>query len=214
MLALTDLRHRLPHLRRSLRRRRRSIALLLAVAGVLTILPAALPPGIRGHEVLVAAAPIPAGETLNSTNMRTVRVSADLVPPGGAPSASTLIGREVSRELHAGAIITASDLADPASTDRPAGSALVAVPVPAALVPHLRHGTRVELIVPDVASGSTRRINAVVIDPPDDPDPQAVPGTGTLDGHDATAVLAVDPDAARDTAHAMAEAWISISVVD
>ena len=79
----------LPHLplwRRALRRRRRSLSLLVAALAVVLVLPALVPASMQSTPVVVAAGDLPTGTELGPQHLRTVEVASSLVPGGASSS--------------------------------------------------------------------------------------------------------------------------------
>lgn len=211
---LSTLTSHLPQLRRELRRRRRILALLVVCAAFASVVPAVVPAELRGIEVLIAGRDIPAGTEITAAHFARARVPREAVPVGGPPSEAALLGRSAERAIPAGAMLGPWLLADEQSVRAPAGTEIMAVPVPVELAGRMEPGARIALMTPDLASGSVRRITATVIEPPRAEATAAIPLPEASGAGSPVALLAVETTGARDVAHATAEAWVGVSVVD
>lgn len=208
---LLRLRSQLPLWRRALRRRRRLLALLALAVAVAALLPSVLPPSVRGTDVVVAREQLPAGTELAPEHLRTVRIADQLVPDGAPASSQELLGRTTVIPLGAGAPLLPPVLAGPQSVTTPAGSVLMVVPVAEVLLPHLRPGIELELLLPDPVSGSIGRVPAQVIEVTDgDQGPDALgsgaPGTMAV-------LVAVERPRAGELAHALGAATVEVAVI-
>lgn len=210
---LSRLPDRLPHWHRALRRRRRLLTVLcLALAGAL-LLPALLPVSHRGVDVLVLARDVPAGAPLLPEDLRTERLAEELLPAGAVSDAAEIDGRETLLPLRAGTPLLEGmlDGTDGAPVV-PEGSALLAVPAPAVLLPHLRAGTPIELTASSLLDPEVRTIAATVLDaPPADGAGGVVTGT-TPTGTVQVLVVLDRRDTPRVTS-ALTEGTISVSVI-
>ena len=205
------LRSHLPAWRRALRRRRRLLAGLAVAALVAAVLPSMLPPSARGVEVVVTDVALEAGTVLTASHLRTVRVAEDLVPAGAAHEVDGVLGRAVRVPLDAGAPVLPGVLESPDAAEVPEGSVLMAVPVPEALVPHLRPGTAIELLPTDPVllggSGVRARVLEVV---PSRGGTSALAGTaaGT-----AEALVTIERSRAGEVAHALGMGAVVVTVI-
>ena len=134
---LSRLRTHLPAWRRALRRRRRLLALLILAATLAALLPSLLPPSVRGVPAVVADQDLPAGTVLEAEHLRTVHVAEELLPVGAPSGPDEVIGQRTAHPLPAGAPLLPTALAAEEHPVLPAGMALMVVPVPGALAPHL-----------------------------------------------------------------------------
>ena len=135
---LTRLLPHLPTGRRALRRRRRTLAVLVVAAAAVLLVPSLVPASVTGTEVVVAAEDLPTGTALEAEQMRTVEVASSLVPSGAATAVEDLVGERLAAPVAADGPILSGDLLATGEDPLPEGTALLAVPVPAVLLPHRR----------------------------------------------------------------------------
>lgn len=211
---LSRIRAHLPPVRRALRRRRRTLTVLLIALLAAMLLPHLLPPSIRGHTVLVAAEDLPGGQPLAAEHLREVEVAASLLPAGTTSTHEELLGRETTVPVPQGTPILPGLLDGGDDSVVPAGSALMAVPAPGVLAPHLLPGTQVEILASGPDPGAPQRIPAQVVDLPGSAAEPAAAGIGgTGSGGDVVVLVTVDRPRAGDLADAMGEGWLTLSVV-
>lgn len=208
---LSRLRTHLPAWRRALRRRRRLLALLILAATLAALLPSLLPPSVRGVPAVVADQDLPAGTVLEAEHLRTVHVAEELLPVGAPSGPDEVIGQRTAHPLPPGAPLLPTALAAAEHPVLPAGMALMVVPVPGALAPHLSPGTRVELFPTDLASGAGAGITAQVMQGAESSAGAAVLGDGT--GGMSEILVAVPREGARELAHALSTGTISLAVI-
>ncbi|WP_087483367.1 SAF domain-containing protein [Brachybacterium massiliense] len=209
---LSRLRTHLPAWRRALRRRRRLLALLILAAMLAALLPSLLPPSVRGVPAVVADQDLPAGTVLEAEHLRTVHVAEELLPVGAPSGPDEVIGQRTAHPLPAGAPLLPTALAAAEHPLLPAGMALMVVPVPGALAPHLSPGTRVELFPTELASGAGAGITAQVMQGAESSAGAAELGDGT--GGMPEILVAVPREGARELAHALSTGTISLAVID
>lgn len=207
---LTRLLPHLPTWRRALRRRRRTLAVLVVAAAAVLLVPSLVPASVTGTEVVVAAEDLPTGTALEAEQMRTVEVASSLVPSGAATAVEDLVGERLAAPVAADGPILSGDLLATGEDPLPEGTALLAVPVPEVLLPHLRSGTRIELLMSDPVDGSATRIPAEIrsLSP--------AKGTGALGtGTDAgvQALVLVDRQRSGEVAHALGTSDVTVSVI-
>ena len=209
---LTWIRAQLPPLRRSVRRRRRTLAVLVAALLIAALAPALLPPSVRGSTVVVTAVDLPAGTELSEHQLREVRIAADLVPTGAPTSPEDVVGRETALPLPAGAPVLPGALTGGGPTELPDGFVLMAVPVPAVLIPRLEPGAEIEILSSGPGTASPERLAARVVELP-----SAQPAGSSIvppGGSVSTDVLvAVERTRSGDLAHSLHEGWMSISLI-
>jgi hypothetical protein len=208
---LSRLRVHLPHWRRALRRRRRLLAVLAVAAAVAALLPAVLPPSSRGVAVVVADTPLAAGTVLAAEHLRTAQIAPELVPEGTAQEIEQVLGRTTLHPLDAGAPLLPGALEAPGVPVVPEGSALMAVPVPEVLVPHLRPGTAIELLSTDPSRFAGTGIRAHVVEVV-----AAESSAGALAGAavgTAQALVTVERAQAGDMARALGDGTVVVSVI-
>lgn len=204
----------LPHLptwRRALRRRRRTLAVLVVAAAAVLLVPSLVPASVAGTEVVVAAEDLQPGTALEAGQMRTVEVASSLVPSGAATAVEDLVGERLAAPVAADGPILAGDLLGTGEDPFPEGTALLAVPVPEVLLPHLRSGTRIELLMSDPVDGSATRIPAQIRSLS-----AAATGTGALGTGSDTGVQAlvlVDRQRSGEVAHALGTSNVTVSVI-
>ncbi|MGO1979041.1 SAF domain-containing protein [Brachybacterium tyrofermentans] len=209
---LTWIRAQLPLLRRSVRRRRRTLAVLVAALLVAALAPALLPPTVRGTSVVVTAVDLPAGTELSEHQLREVRIAAELVPTGAPTSQEDVVGRETALPLPAGAPVLPGVLTGGGPTELPEGFVLMAVPVPSALVPRLTPGVEIEILSTGPDLSSPERITARVVElPAAQPTGSSLVAPGA--GASTEMVVAVERTRSGDLAHSLHEGWMSISLI-
>lgn len=213
---ISRIRSQLPLWRRALRRRRRTLtilaAALLVAALVPSVLPALLPGASRGVSVVVASTDLPAGTTLDSGHLDTMRVAADLAPPRTAPSPEQLQGRSTAVAVPSGTPLLPGMLEGEVTAAVPEGSALIAISAPAVLGPHLAPGAMIEILSSTPEAGATRSTRAQVVEvsPGDD---GADATLGATSPSQIVLLVTVDAPGARDLAHAFHEGWMTITVI-
>ena len=93
----------------------------------------------------------------------------------------------------------------------PEGTALVAVPVPEVLLPHLAAGTRIELLMSDPVDGTGSRVPAEIRSLSAD---AATSGPPVSPGSSGTeALVLVERQSAGDVAHALGAGTVTVSVI-
>jgi len=207
---LSRLRAHAPLWRRALRRRRRLLTALAIAMLLAALLPAMLPPSARGVEVVVSATPLDAGTVLTSDHLRTVRVAPELVPEGASHQADQVLGRTLRHPLPAGSPLWGVLLEDPGRPSIPHGSVLMIVPVADVLAPHLRPGTRIELLSTDPTRFAGAGIPAEVVEviEPGTPSVELGGGEGTHQ-----ALVTVRRDRSGEVAHALGVGGVVVSVI-
>lgn len=207
---LSRLRAHLPLWRRALRRRRRLLAALALAALLAALLPSLLPPSTRGVEVVVAGSSIAAGDVLAEKDLRTARVAPSLVPEDAPREMAEVIGRTARLPLSPGTPLLPGLLEESAGTVVPDGTALIVVPVPTALAPHLGPGSEVALLSTDPAAPSDEEVLARVVEivPPGGGPSPLGGGAGTTE-----ALVAVDRSQADQVARGLGTGSILVTVV-
>ncbi|GAA1488265.1 SAF domain-containing protein [Brachybacterium sacelli] len=208
---LSRIRAQLPTWRRALRRRRRTLVVLALALGVAVLAPPLLPPSVRGTTVVAAAVDLEPGTVLAEQHLRTVRVADELAPPGVVSSPAQLVGREVALRVPAGTPLLPGLLVAAGAAAIPEDSALMALPVPAALVPRLAPGAHLDLLTSGLDASSVAAVPAVVVEPPESEDADAMIGqspSGT-----AHVLVSVERSRTREVAHAVREGWVTVSIV-
>lgn len=208
---LTRIRASVPAWRRALRRRRRMLIVLALALTLALLVPSVLPPSTRGVPVVAAAEDLSAGTVLTAQHLRTVRVAAELVPPGSASAPGQLVGREVALDVPARTPLLPGLLLGDGAAAIPEGSALMALPVPAVLVPRLVPGMHLDVLTSGPDPASVAAVPAVVVEPPDAGGAADVLGQGTAGT--AQVLVSVERSRAREVAHALREGWVSVSIV-
>ncbi|MGI9196947.1 MAG: SAF domain-containing protein [Candidatus Nanopelagicales bacterium] len=111
-------------LRMYLSRHRRIVAALVAFIAVLLGLSALRPASAPATTLIVAATDIPAGSTLQASDLAMAEIPLEYAAPGAIPTLADALGRTVSTALSAGEVVTRTRLAaEPLSSD---GGTLVA----------------------------------------------------------------------------------------
>lgn len=208
---LTRLRSHLPAWRRALRRRRRILAALVLAATAAALLPTLLPPSVQGVEALVLTEDLPAGTVLAPEHLRAVRVAEQLAPAAAPRAPEEVLGLATAHPLPAGTALLPAMLAGQEQTAIPEGTALMAVPVPDVLLPHLTPGSRVELFPTDPTTGAGAGISALVVeDVPQGSPSGALAGTP---GASPDILVAVSRAQAGELAHALGTGTVAVSVI-
>lgn len=208
---LSRLLTHLPVWRRALRRRRRTLGLLAAATAAVLVLPALVPASMQGTEVVVAADDLPTGTELDPEHLRTVEVASSLVPAGAASSAEDLEGERLARPVTEGGAILPSDIVGADGLPVPEGTALMAVPVPEVLLPHLSVGTRIELLMSDPVDGSSTRVPAEIRSLSEGTRTSGSPGVTPAAGPEA--LVLVERHSAGEVAHALGAGTVNVSVI-
>lgn len=207
---LDRLRRHLPLWRRALRRRRR-VLLVLVLLGVLAVAaPALLPPSSRGVDTVVAAAELPAGTLLGPEHLRSVAVAPQLVTAGATTRPDDLVGRTLRHPVGAGTALVPAMLEEPGAEPIGTGRVLMAVPVPAVLLAHLRPGSEIFLLPASPVDPTGAPIPARVVDLPADQQTGSPLGTGPAGPQ---ALVSVQTSRSHELAHALAGGPVSISVI-
>ncbi|MGP9845746.1 SAF domain-containing protein [Brachybacterium sp. 107] len=209
---LTWIRAQLPLLRRSVRRRRRTLAVLAAALLIAALTPALLPPAVHGRSMVVTAVELPAGTELAAHQLREIRIAAELVPAGAPATREELVGRETALPLPAGAPVLPGVLTGGGAAEVPEGSVLMAVPIPAVLASRLTPGAEIEILSTGPDLGSPERIAARVVEvPAAQPTGSSIVAPGA--GVPADVLVAVERHRSGDLAHSLHEGWLSISLI-
>ncbi|NMA76819.1 MAG: hypothetical protein GX960_06105 [Actinomycetales bacterium] len=208
---LSRLRSHLPAWRRALRRRRRILAVLLLAGAAATLTPVLLPPSVHGVEALVASRDLPAGTELTPEHLRTVRVAEELLPEQALSSSDDVLGLSTAHALPEGAPLLRSTLEVEDTSSIPEGTALMALPVTAVLLPHLVPGSEVALLPTDPMTGAGAGITGSVV---------TVPASGSAEGALGASpgaapeiVVAVPRSRAGELAHALGAGAVTVSVI-
>lgn len=215
--------------------RRRARATLwrhrFGVAAVLVGLAAAVvvhrlsPPPETVRPVVVAAAALPAGTTLSSTDLRTVDLPTAAVPDGWAETADLVVGRTLALPVPDGTVLTGPLLVDDTTTGPP-GTVVAGVRLAEpALAAVLSPGVHVDLLAasPTLDAGestaavpaTTLAVGALVLPRPDEAtEDRGVFGSPGNDGSPSDLVLvAVAPDEAALLANVAGRQAVSAVVV-
>lgn len=200
----------LQDLRRALRRRRRTLAVLLLALVAVTVLPQWAPASARTVPVVVTARDLAPGHLLATEDLTTVDVAEALAPAG--PSVEDAVGRRLTTTVAIGTPLDTAWLRNPSDPRSAPGTVVLAVPVDPSLVTHLTPGTRVQVITSTTVPGDTTVTSATVVEMSD----SAGQGEGVLGagaGGSRTVVLATDPGGARDIAYATREGWVALAIL-
>jgi Flp pilus assembly protein CpaB len=157
-------RDRLTAVRRAVLRRRRLLAVLCVVGAVAAGLRATAPPAAPTDQVLVAVRDLPAGEVLDSDDLRTVEVAPDLAPAGVLTDPSDAAGTILAAPLRAGEPVTDVRLVGPDLVDSAPGTAALPVRISdAAQVGLLEVGDEIDLLATDPESRTTTTVAGGVL---------------------------------------------------
>ena len=201
----------LPQWRRALRRRRRLLAVLVSALLIASAIPQLVPLLPRSHAVVVADGDLPAGTELTAADLRQVHVAAALVPEDAPATTQDLLGQRTAVPVSDGTPLLPGLFEAHGTPEMPDGSALIAVPLQAVLVPHLQSGAEVEIIASVAGEPAPKRITAQVMEISE----TGAAGTLGLGGGEGGAVVLVSlpPARAADVAQAMSEGWITIAAI-
>jgi hypothetical protein len=166
---------------------------------------------MQGTEVVVAADDLPAGTVLAPEHLRTVEVASSLVPDGAVSSPELLEGERLAAPVGEGGAILPADLVGVDGLPVPEGTALMAVPVPEVLLPHLSVGTRIELLMSDPVDGSGTRVPAEIRSLSEGS--HASGSLGATGPATPEALVLVERHSAGELAHALGEGTVSVSVI-
>ena len=224
---LSRVRRDLPLWRRALRRRRRALTLLACALAVVALLPVVLEASAEDTSALVARTDLPAGTVLAPEHLRTVALSDSLLPAGVPTEAEALLGRRVVRPLPAGTPLLPAVLEDPGAPAIPSGQAVMAVPVPEVLLPHLAPGTAIELLPTVPVPSAAASVGGQQLAEHSSAMPSAIParvvtvpaGPAGAEGPVAPAATAVEVlvtvevTRSRDVAHALVSGGVVVAVI-
>lgn len=185
--------------------------MLAAATAAVLVLPSLLPVSMQGAEVVVAAGDLPTGTELAPEHLRTVEVASSLVPDGAVSSPDVLEGEHLAGPVAEGGAILPADLVGADGLPVPEGTALMAVPVPEVLLPHLAVGTRIELLMSDPVDGSSKRVPAEIRSLSEAS--RASGALGTTGSATPEALVLVERHSAGEVAHALSAGTVSVSVI-
>jgi len=187
---------------------RRKLAVLAALATVLTGLAAAAPAGPPTLSVVRATHELPGGTQLAAADLELARVVADDAPRGALTELAGAVDHRLAAPVAEGQIITPAAL-----TTARAGTSRGRVIVPlrladADLVELLRPGDHVDVIAADPQSEQAdvvaRAVRVVTVPRADDPAPSSESNAGRL------ILIEVDPETARALARAAVSATLTV----
>lgn len=208
---LTRIIASLPQWRRALRRRRRLLAVLVAALLIASVIPQLVPLVPRSQAVMVADGDLPAGAELTAADLRQVHVAAALVPEDAATTAQDLLGRRTAVPVSDGTPLMPGLFETHGTPEVPDGSAVIAVPAEAVLLPHLQPGAEVEIIASRTGSPAPQQITAQVMEISEAGTDGAL-GIGGSEGG-ALVLVSLPPARAAEVAHAMSEGWITLAAI-
>lgn len=208
---LSSLRSHLPLVRRALRRRRRTLMVLALAAILAGIAPALVPPSSRGVDVVVTARSVPQGTVLAAEDLDIRTVAASIAPPHSVADPQDLIGRRVSTDLPASALVAPWLLAAEPG-DPPPGTITMVVAAPAALRDQLHPGTELGLVAIAADGTSADPIDATVVTVPESSTPDAEFAAG--DTSSVSVLVAVARGRSGDIAHAHTDGRLVVFVVN
>jgi pilus assembly protein CpaB len=186
---------------------RRKLAVLAAIAAVLTGVSAAAPEGPAMISVVKATSRLPAGTVVSRSDLVLDRVAASDVPEGVLTDPLTLVGKTIAAPVAENQMMTPLAATD-ARTSVPHGHVIAPLRlVDTAMVALLRPGDLIDVIAADAQAGQATVVAAgarVVTIP-------QVPDEGVGAGPEGALVLIdVDAHTASVVAHAAASATLSI----
>ena len=201
-------RRPLRSLRRAASWHRRKLAVLAAVAAVLTGLAAAAPAGPPTSSVVRATSELPGGTRLAAADLELAAVVADDAPRGALTDLAGAVDQLLAAPVAEGQILTPAALTTARTvTDR----GRVVAPLRLAdadLAALLRPGDRVDVIAADPQSEQAdvvaRAVRVVTVPRSDDPTGGSESATGRL------ILTEVDPETARVLARAAVSATLTV----
>ena len=201
-------RHPFRDLARAASWHRRKLAVVAAVAAVLTGISAARPPDPPSSPVVRATRELPAGTTVSSTDVRLDRIPRSAAPDSPLPDLDAVVGRTVTGAVADGQVLTGLDLGTPRAS-RPG---LVVAPLRLAdsdVAGLLQVGDRVDVIAAGL-SGSKSRVVArdlLVVGLPR-PDDDGGLASGSTDGP--LVLVEVDPSTATTLSEVAADGRLGV----
>ena len=111
-------RPRLRALTRAISWHRRKLAVVAAVAAVLTGVSAAMPPAPPTTEVVQASARLDGGVVITPADVRTVQLPAETVPDGALTEVSAAVGQTVTAPVTRGTVLTDLSVVPPSRSVR------------------------------------------------------------------------------------------------
>ena len=208
----TKHRARLQAFRRAVSWHRRKLAVVAAVATVLTGVSAALPADPTTTEVVSSATRLEGGSVVTAGDLTTVRLPPEAVPEGAITDEGEALGRRVTAPVARGQALTGLDLVGTAGSVRPGR---VVAPLRLAdgdLAGLLSVGDPVDVVAADPEAPAARIVarNVRVVALPPPPDETGIGGSsGTVGG----GLVLVDVDTSTATALAQAAVTATLSVV-
>jgi pilus assembly protein CpaB len=186
---------------------RRKLAVLAAVAAVLTGVSAAAPEGPAMISVVKARSQLPSGTIVSPSDVVLDRVAASDVPEGVLTDPVALIGRTLAAPVAENQMMTPLAATD-ARTSVPQGHVIAPLRLAdATLATLLRPGDLIDVIAADAQAGQATVVaaGARVVTIPQAPEERAGPGP-----EGALVLIGVDAQTASVVAHAAASATLSI----
>ena len=200
------------------RRRRLLRALAIGLACLVAI--GILRPGARqGQSVLVAARDLPAGLTLQATDLRSKVIPRDLLPLGALRPGAAILGRTITSAARQGEVITDARILSPGLLVGAQGLIVATVRIAdSGTVSLLRAGDRVDVLAATSAdqASTVRTVAALVLVlavPQGVADSASTGGSSLSSAEGALVVLAVSPDVASLLAKSALTARLSVTVV-
>lgn len=207
------LRESLPLWRRALRRRRRLLLILAVLTAAVIVLPSFAPASARTVPVLVAARDLPSGVPLAASDLEVSQVAQGLVPAGALADPREAIGQAVGSPVPRGQPVTAALLQREGGLEP--GRAAVVVPADRALLPHLRIGSEVDVVISTPEPALTRTVRARVLSLGESAGgraAEAVSGGSASEGT-VPVVLSVELSDTAAIAYATREGWVLLACV-
>jgi len=202
----------LQSLRRAVSWHRRKLAVVAAVAAVLTGINAALPPDPPTVDVVRSAVRLDGGHVLGADDVSLARFPQDAVPDDALTSLDAAVGRTIASPVSKGQLLTELSVVAPGRSARPGR---VVAPLrlgDADLVALLRVGDAVDVVAADAEAAQAavvaREIRIVGLPPPPDAD-----GLGATASSSGGALVLVEVDSRTATVLAQAAVTATLSVV-
>ncbi|MET0693439.1 MAG: SAF domain-containing protein [Propionibacteriaceae bacterium] len=193
---------------------RRKLAVVAAMAAVLTGVNAALPPDPPTVTVLRATTQLPGGAVLSAGDVSRARVPADTAPEGAIEEMTSAVGQTLTAPVARGQMITALDLVPARRNVRPGHVVAPLRLADADLAALLQVGDAVDVVAADTeapaAAVVAKAVRVVALPRPEES--SSVGGGGGSSGLSGALVL-VEVDSKTATSLAQAAVTATLSVV-
>ena len=184
-----------PDIGRAISWHRRKLAVVAAVAAILTGISAATPPAVPTTTVLVARTALVGGVQLGASDLESRAMPSAVVPDQAVTDQSDVLGRTLVAPLSSGSILTTLSVLSDRGFTQP-GQVIAPVRISdASIVGLLRVGDRIDVVVSDAQTEKSSIVarNVRVVTLPQTPQTSSLgaAGNGSADGDSELALLAV-----------------------